>query len=240
MQVTLLPTLPHQLKANVMTYIRQIQLHASYICHTKTAMRKIDLKKQFKELYSCPSKSPIEVDVPEMQFLMCDGKGAPESPEFAHAIEALFGLSYTMKFACKKGPLQIDYGVMPLEGLWWADDMSDFSSGNKQNWKWTLMIMQPEFVTEEMVAQATQQLKTKKNPKSLDSVRFEEMHEGKCAQIMHIGPFSEEAPTIAKLHAFIVSGGHKLSGKHREIYLSDMRRTAPEKLKTIIRQPFLP
>ncbi len=162
------------------------------------------------------------------------------APEFARAIEALYSLSYTIKFACKRGPLQIDYGVMPLEGLWWADDMNDFSSGNKQNWKWTLMIMQPDFITEDIVAQAKAQLKNKKNPKGVDSVRFKKIHEGKCAQIMHIGPFSEEAATIAKLHAFIGSAGHKLSGKHREIYLSDMRRTAPEKLKTIIRQPFLP
>ena len=202
-------------------------------------MEKTDLKKQYKQLYSCPAKSPVVVDVPEMQFLMYDGKGAPESPDFAQAVEALYSLSYTIKFACKRGPLQIDYGVMPLEGLWWADDMSDFSSGNKQNWKWTLMIMQPDFITDDIVAQATTQLKNKKNPKGVDSVRFGKMQEGKCAQIMHIGPFSEEAGTIAKLHAFVTSAGHELRGKHREIYLSDMRRTAPEKLKTIIRQPFL-
>ncbi|MBE2287911.1 MAG: GyrI-like domain-containing protein [Chitinophagaceae bacterium] len=203
-------------------------------------MEKKDLKKQYKQLYSCPAETPIVVDVPEMQFLMCDGKGAPDSPHFTRAIEALYSLSYTIKFACKKGPLQIDYGVMPLEGLWWADDMNDFSSGNKQNWKWTLMIMQPDFITEEMVDQATEQLKNKKKTENLEAVRLEKMQEGKCAQIMHMGPFSEEAETIAKLHAFIGSAGHKLSGKHREIYLSDMRRTAPEKLKTIIRQPFLP
>lgn len=203
-------------------------------------MEKTDLKKQYKQLYSCSGKSPVVVDVPELQFLMYDGKGAPDSPEFARAIEALYSLSYTIKFACKRGPLQIDYGVMPLEGLWWADDMNDFSSGNKQNWKWSLMIMQPDFITEDIIAQAKTKLKNKKNPKGVDSVRFEKMHEGKCVQIMHIGPFSEEAATIAKLHAFIGSAGHKLSGKHREIYLSDMRRTAPEKLRTIIRQPFLP
>jgi hypothetical protein len=137
----------------------------------------------------------------------------------------------------KKGELAIDYGVLPLEGLWWAEDMSKFSVESKGDWKWTLMIMQPEFITGEMVAEATAQVRKKKNPAALSSLRFESFTEGKAAQIMHIGPFSEEGPTIQKVHEFIEAKGRRLRGKHHEIYLSDIRKAAPEKWKTIIRQP---
>jgi len=127
---------------------------------------------------------------------------------------------------------------MPLEGLWWTDDMSKFSIENKEDWKWTLMIMQPEFVEEKLIAEATEQLKRKKDLPALSKARFEAFSEGKAVQVMHIGPFSEEGPTIKRLHNFIKDNGYKLYGKPHEIYLSDIRRTAPEKWKTIIRQPF--
>jgi hypothetical protein len=173
-----------------------------------------------------------------MNFLMIDGEGDPNtSKSFGDAIETLFPLSYTLKFMTKKGPQAIDYGVMPLEGLWWADDMSAFSDGKKDDWKWTLMIMQPEFITQAMVEEAMKEVGRKKKPVSLHLARFETFREGKAAQIMHIGPFSEEGPTIEKVHQFIEENGARRSGKHHEIYLSDIRRAAPEKWKTVVRQP---
>ena len=201
-------------------------------------MTKIDFKKELKHLYKPSAKKVEIVDVRQMNFLMIDGKGDPNtSQEFQDAVEALYSLSYTLKFMIKKGGLKVDFGVMPLEGLWWTDDMSQFSTENKDNWKWTLMIMQPEYVTAELFNEAVEQVKKKKNPPALSKVRFEVFSEGKAAQIIHIGPFSEEGPTIKKVHSFIQENGCKLSGKHHEIYLSDIRKAAPEKWKTIIRQP---
>ena len=201
-------------------------------------MEKIDYKKQLAHLYG-PSARKVEiVEVPKMNFLMVDGEGDPNtSKSFSDAIEALYPISYTLKFTVKNGGIGIDYGVLPLEALWWADDMSAFTTGNKDAWKWTLMIMQPEFVTREMVKEATEEVARKKRPVSLSLVRFEVFKEGKAAQIMHIGPFSEEGPTIEKVHLFIEDNGSRRVGKHHEIYLSDIRRAAPEKWKTIVRQP---
>jgi len=152
-------------------------------------------------------------------------------------VEALYSVSYALKFLIKKGATGVDYGVMPLEGLWWVDDMAEFSVDNKGIWKWTVMIMQPEFVTKELVDKALEEVEKKKNLPALSKIRFESYHEGQSAQIMHIGPFSAEGPTIEKLHGFIKEKGYSLRGKHHEIYLSDPRRTAPEKMKTVLRQP---
>ena len=200
-------------------------------------MEKIDYKKEFKHLYRSSAKKVEVVEVSKMNFLMIDGDGGPNHPTFQNAIEVLFPLSYTLKFMIKKSDIGIDYGVLPLEGLWWADDMSSFIKDKKDDWKWTLMIMQPELVKKEMVVKAIEEVRKKKNPVALPLVRFESFSEGKVAQIMHIGPFSEEGPTVEKLHSFIGDSGRQRSGKHHEIYLSDIRRAAPEKLKTIIRQP---
>ncbi len=206
-------------------------------------MKKVDYKKELKHLYKPSAKKVEIVDVPQMNFLMIDGMGDPNtSQEYKEAIEALFSVSYTLKFMIKKSEPEIDYGVLPLEGLWWADDMSQFSVEDKSNWKWTAMMMQPEYVTAEKVEKAIEQVKKKQMKKkqelpALPKLRFEVYAEGKAAQIMHIGPFSAEAPTIRRIHEFIEEQGGKLSGRHHEIYLSDFRRTAPEKLKTIIRQP---
>ena len=200
-------------------------------------MEKINYKKKLQHLYK-PSVKEVEiVEVTQMNFLMIDGDGGPNHPTFQNAIEVLFPLSYTLKFMIKKSDIGIDYGVLPLEGLWWADDMSSFIKDKKDDWKWTLMIMQPELITNEMVVEAVNQVRVKKNPTSLPLVRFESINEGKVAQIMHIGPFSEEGPTVQKLHSFIKDSGKKIIGKHHEVYLSDIRRAAPEKWKTIIRQP---
>ena len=201
-------------------------------------MTKIDYKKELKHLYKPSAKIVEIVEVPQMNFLMIDGEGDPNtSQEFQGAVDCLYSLSYTLKFIIKKGGSGIDYSVMPLEGLWWADDESQFNAENKETWKWTLMIMQPEYVTAELFEEAVEQVKKKKNPVALPAVRFESFSEGKASQIMHLGPFSEEGPTIEKVHNFIGENGCKLSGNHHEIYLSDIRKASPEKWKTIIRQP---
>ena len=199
-------------------------------------LKKIDLKKELKDLYNPSAKEIAMVEVPKMSFLMIDGSGDPNTAqEYKDAIGALFNLSYTLKFMIKKTKA-VDYAVMPLEGLWWADDMSKFSE-NKDAWKWTAMIMQPEQVTKESVAKAVEELEKKKKLPALSRIRFEGFHEGTVAQTLFIGPYSDEGPTIQKIHEFIRQHEGTLVGKHHEIYLSDLRRTAPEKLKTILRQP---
>ncbi|NTW88623.1 MAG: hypothetical protein HGB26_05770 [Desulfobulbaceae bacterium] len=201
-------------------------------------METIDFKKELKHLYHSSAKEIIEVDVPAMNFLMVDDEGDPNTSQaYSEAIEALFAVAYTVKFMVKKGKLAIDYGVMPLEGLWWADDMTRFSPDDKSNWKWTAMIMQPSFVTPDLVEFALTEVKKKKNPAAISKVQFALWSEGKCAQIMHIGPFSEEGPTIERLHRFIEASNRQRVGKHHEIYLSDIRKADPKNWKTIIRQP---
>lgn len=200
-------------------------------------MKKIDFKKDLKALYQPSAKEVVLVEVPRLHYLMIDGAGDPNtSKDYAAAIETLFAVAYTVKFAIKKA-LQIDYGVLPLEGLWWADDPSAFATGEKSKWQWTAMIMQPSFVTKGHVEQAIADVKKKKSPAAIDKLRFEALAEGKCAQTLHVGPFSQEGPTIERVHEFIRACGGRLAGKHHEIYLSDVRRAAPEKWKTIIRQP---
>ena len=199
-------------------------------------LEKVDLKKERKELYDPSAKEIAIVEVPRMNFLMIDGSGDPNtSLDYKYAIEALFSLSYMLKFMIKKTK-SVDYTVMPLEGLWWADDMSKFAE-DKSKWNWTAMIMQPEQVTKESVIKAIEELKKKKEMPGLSKIRFESFQEGSAAQIMYFGPFSDEGPTIQNIHEFIKTKGGTLIGKHHEIYLSDPRRVAPEKLKTILRQP---
>jgi hypothetical protein len=201
-------------------------------------MAKIDYKKELKNLYNPSPKDVVTVDVPIFNFLMIDGIGDPNtSQDYRVAIEALFNVSYTLKFMVKKGKIAVDYGVLPLEGLWWADDQSSFVERKKNLWKWTAMIMQPKYVTEVMVNQALEQVNKKKKLLVLAKMRFEPFHEGLSAQIMHIGPYSAEKENIEKIHNYIKSKGYLLSGKHHEIYLSDPRKSAPEKMKTVIRQP---
>lgn len=202
-------------------------------------MQKLDLKKELKHLYAPSAKEVSVVDVPEMTFLMVDGEGDPNTSEaYKQAVEALYAVSYTLKFMVKKGEAGVDYAMMPLEGLWWADDMSRFSVHDKGNWKWTAMILQPAYVTRDLFEEARQRTAKKKNPPALPKLRFEGFREGTAAQIMHNGPYSEEGPNIERLHRFIVDQDHELRGKHHEIYLKDPGRTAPERLKTVIRQPF--
>ncbi len=201
-------------------------------------MEKRDYKKVLQHLYKASAKQGCIVDVPEMNYLMIDGQGSPGTSEvYQKAVEALFVLSYTLKFMVKKGEMKIDYGVMPLEGLWWADDLSAFTEARRDEWKWTMMIMQPDIITADMVESARAQAIQKKGLASLSEVRFEAFTEGKSGQILHVGPFTTEGPTIEGLHRFIESEGYHLRDKHHEIYLTDIRRAAPEKWRTIIRQP---
>lgn len=204
-------------------------------------MRKVDLKKELKRLYNPSAKEVSVVDVPPMNFLMVDGKGDPNtSPEYADALEALYAVSYAIKFKIKKTQDGVDYAVMPLEGLWWTDDMREFSVEDKDAWKWTAMIMQPEeYVSEELFEEVKIEVERKKGLSATPRMRFGAFREGLSAQTMHHGPFSEEGPTIEKIHRSIEERGGKPYGKHHEIYLSDLSRTKPERLKTVIRQPFV-
>jgi len=204
-------------------------------------MEKLDFLKKYKELYSPSSKEVVVVEVPTFNFLMIDGSGNPNtSKEYQEAISTLYTVSYTLKFMIKKSKQAIDYTVMPLEGLWWADEMSSFLASDKDKWKWTAMIMQPpDIITESLVKEALDKAKTK-NPPSISKIRFGTLAEGKAAQIMHFGSYAEEGPTIKRLHDFITQNGFELAGKHHEVYLSDPRRSAPETLKTVIRQAVKP
>ena len=199
-------------------------------------MAKRDFKKELKHLYGPSKKEFSVVDVPPMNFLMIDGHGDPnDNPDFQEGMDALYGMAYTIKFALK--PQGIEYVVPPSEGLWWMEDMSEFSLETKDRWQWTLMIMQPDEVTQEIVAAAQGELARKKDPPALSRLRYERYHEGLSVQIMYLGAYADEGPTIARMHEFIRENGYDFNGKHHEIYLGDPRRTAPEKLKTVIRQP---
>ncbi len=204
-------------------------------------MKKLDLKKTLKHLYTPSAKEVRVVEVPPMNFIMVDGEGDPNTTAaFQQITEVLYGLAYTLKFASKK--MGIDYPVMALEGLWWMDNMGDKYgdvdfTADKSLWKYTLMIMQPDHITQMLFNEARDELRRKKNPVMLDQVRYERFDEGLCVQIMHIGPYSAEKPTIDRLHAYIADNGYQPGGKHHEIYVGDPRRSAPEKLRTVIRQP---
>lgn len=201
-------------------------------------MPKIDLKKENKEIYYPSPEYVSVVEVPQMKFLMIDGEGDPNtSQKYQDAMESLFPVSYRAKFISKKEISQ-DYVVMPLEGLWWADNMEEFSLDDKESWKWTAMIRQPNFINADIIKKAVKEIKAKKNPSALAKIRFGSLEEGLSAQIMHIGPYGEaEIPTVEKLHEFIKNNRYSKINKHHEIYLSDVRRKKPERLKTVIRQP---
>ena len=202
-------------------------------------MEKIDLKKELKALYNPTAKEVTFIDIPKMNFMMIDGQGAPESEQFMQAVQAMYPIAYTIKFDKKKagGP---DFTVMALEALWWAEDMKVFmpETSDRNKWQWTVMMMQPDFITRRDFENAVAAAKKKKDNPALDIVRFESFTEGKSAQIMHIGPYSAEGPNIQRLHRKIEEIGGKLAGKHHEIYLSDPRRVIPDKMKTVIRQPY--
>ena len=200
-------------------------------------MDKIDFKTKLATLYNAPRRSFATVDVPVMTFVKIDGKGDPNrDPAYKRAVEWLYSLSYAMKFASKKQDR--DYVVRPLEGLWRADDMKAFRTSDKESWRWTMMIGQPDWIDHAKVAQAIA-IQREKNPSgALDLVRLETLDEGRCVQILHVGSYDDEAPVLRRLHEeYLPQNGLAPNARHHEIYLSDARRTVPAKLKTILRQP---
>ena len=199
---------------------------------------KTDFKKDL-DAYRAPLRRFRIVEVPDLQYLMIDGYGDPNSsPLFTHAVEALYPLAYKLKFASRRD-LGRDYVVMPLEGLWWAEDMDAFTtSRDKSRWHWTLMIMVPDWIDQDLLAAAAQQAGAKKRPARLEEVRLEILSEGRCVQTLHIGSYDDEGELLAGMHhEFIPTHGLEMVGKHHEIYLSDRRKVAPDKLRTILRQP---
>lgn len=202
--------------------------------HSITEQTKLDLKKDLKHLYQPSAQKVVVVEIPDMNFLMIDGTGDPNTAQqYKDAVEALYSVAYTAKFMLKK-EVGIDYAVMPLEGLWWADNGRDTP---KDSWHWTMMIMQPDCINDAWFTRAREQARQKKQLRALDKMRLETLHEGMAAQIMHIGPFDEEPRTLEKLDLFMKEHGYGFQGKHHEIYLSDLRKTAPEKLRTVLRHP---
>jgi hypothetical protein len=202
-------------------------------------MTSVDFKRELRHLYGPSRKEFTVVDVPPMNFLMVDGHGDPNVAQaYTEAIEALYGTAYAIRFISKK-ELGIKYVVPPLEGLWWAEDMDAFTSQrDKSAWDWTMMIMQPEWITVELVDRAVEVTARKKALPGLERLRFETYHEGLSVQILHVGSYDDEAPTLARMHGeFMPQHGYRPNGKHHEIYLSDPRRVAPEKLRTVLRQP---
>lgn len=207
---------------------------------------KLDYKKAFKELYM-PGEKPAIVDVPEMLFIAVDGKGDPNTgEEYKTALEILYGLSYGIKMSKMGGNAPegyFEYVVPPLEGLWWTEGepFDGVNVKDKSKFFWTSMIRQPEFVTEQVFADAKATLKKKKPELDLRAARLLRMTEGLCAQVMHHGPYDDEPATIERLEAFIRESGYRTdltdTRLHHELYLGDPRRTAPEKLRTVIRHP---
>ena len=199
-------------------------------------MEKVDLAKQYPKVWKASAKKPSLVEVPPLAYLMADGHGDPAGPAFQEAIEALYGLAYTLKFSSKMGGGP-DWKVMALESLWWADDPAAFAENRRDAWRWTLMIAQPDAVTAEMVESARRTLREKKNPPALDRVRLDRLEEGLAAQLLHVGPYDAVGPTAERLAAFVADEGYTVAGRHHEIFLSDPRRVPPERLKTIVRLP---
>jgi len=204
-------------------------------------MSAVDLVRQLKPLYSPPSKAPVIVEVPDLAFLMLDGRGDPDSSEaYQAALQALYGAAYTLKFTLKKADPGRDFKVAPLEGLWWTDgeppSLDDLQS-DRGAWNWTMMIAVPDEVAAAEVAAAADAAARRRPLPAAGLVRLERFDEGLAAQVMHVGPYADEAPTIKRLHAFVEEQGYELRGRHHEIYLGDPRRTAPERLRTVIRHP---
>lgn len=204
---------------------------------------KLDLRKEFKNLYAPSAKKVEVVQVPRFQFVMIDGMieaghGPGDSPTFQEAMQALYGASYTLKFMSKQRKENpIDYSVMALEGLWWVEG-GEFVIGRKDNWAYTVMMLQPDHITPDMFAEALHDLRRKKGDQpAFARLRLEAFEEGLCVQILHIGPYATEPATIEKMDAFALENGYQMHGKHHEIYLGDPMRAQPEKLKTILRHP---
>lgn len=201
-------------------------------------MEKIDLKKSLPDYFKASAGKFSVIKIPKYNYLMVDGTGDPNSaPAYVEAVELLYGASYTLKFMSKI-ELGRDYVVPPLEGLWWAKDMKSFEKGEKSTWNWTMMIMVPNGITKSHVTKAIKDFQGKKPEAKTSKLRFESLAEGLSVQVLHIGPYDAEGPILSKLHnEYMPQNNFEFNGKHHEIYLGDPRKTAPSKLKTILRQP---
>ncbi|GAA5052796.1 GyrI-like domain-containing protein [Nocardia callitridis] len=199
--------------------------------------RPYDLKRELRELYAAKNREWALLDVPEQQFLAIDGAGNPNTaPEYARAVQALYGVAYTLKFAAKRAGS--DFVVAPLEGLWWADTYDAFRNGDKDSWQWTLLICQPAWITTDGITEARDSALRKKGNEAIAAVYPRQLREGLCAQVLHVGSYDDEAPVLADLHQnFLEANNLTPTQSHHEVYLGDPRKTAPEKLKTILRQP---
>lgn len=196
--------------------------------------KKIDLRKELKQLYTPPAKQPELVKVPKFNFLMIDGEGPPETRDFQDSIKAIYNAAYTIKFMFKIDK-KIDFPVMALEGLWWLKTGEPFQIGKREDWCWTLMILQPKIVTKAVLKKAIKKIQEKKNVPDLEKLRLEPFTEGLSVQMLHIGPYATEPVTVEKMHNFIAEHNLVVCGKHHEIYMSDPRRVKPEKMKTVLR-----
>ena len=197
---------------------------------------KIDIKKQHKQLFA-PKREPHLVEVPRFQYLMIDGNGSPQEAAFQDAVSALYSTAYTTKFRLKASARD-DFVVPPLEALWWADDESAFEENRRDEWQWTLMLIQPDHVSEEDIADAMSELDKKgKITAAHRSMRTEKLEEGRAVQCLYVGPYDSMGGAISTMQEFAESKGLELAGKHHDVYLSDPRRTAPGKLKTVLRRP---
>lgn len=195
---------------------------------------KTDFKKTRKEFFTAKGEFSL-VTLPRVNYLMIDGAGAPESVEFTSALELLYPVAYTLKFQQKA--LGADFGVPPLEGLWWADDPTAFAENRREEWKWTLMVMVPDSINQSDLEFAKAEVLRKKRLDA-SAIRLEPFEEGLCVQVMHLGPYSNEGPVLEQLHSiFMPEHNLTFNGHHHEIYLSDARRVEPAKLRTILRQP---
>lgn len=197
---------------------------------------KVDLKRL--DAYRAKPGELRIVDVPELQYLMLDGRGDPNGPAFAAALVALYPVAYALKFASKR-ELGRDYAVMPLEGLWWADDMAAFTvARDKASWQWTLLMLVPDWLDQAAFEAAVAAVAAKRAPARLADLRLERLAEGRCVQTLHVGAFDDEGPVLDRMHhEFIPAHGLRMTGRHHEIYLSDARRVEPANRRTILRQP---
>jgi len=199
----------------------------------------VDLRRAHPGLYRAP-RTAERLTVPPLSYLVVDGIGDPSTaPAYTAAVQTLYAVSYGTRGLVKAAGGEV-WTVMPLEGLWWADDWAAFTSGHRDEWRWRMMIAQPEVVTAPMVAEALELAVRKGRAPAGERLRLEVLDEGEALQVMHHGPYAEEGPTIAALHASISALGLAPSGPHHEIYLSDPRRSAPERMRTILRQPVAP
>ncbi|MFG1858654.1 GyrI-like domain-containing protein [Actinomadura geliboluensis] len=201
-------------------------------------MTRYDIKRELKQCYAPRNRDWALVDVPAQRFIAVDGSGDPNtSADYARAVEALYTVAYTIKFASKR-TLDRDFVVGPLEGLWWSDRPEVFTARDKDAWQWRMLISQPDWITEDFIDDAKQTALAKKGLPAIADVRYEPMHEGLCAQVLHIGPYDDEGPILARLHGeYLAANNLRMTGHHHEVYLGDPRRSAPAKLRTVLRQP---